>query len=359
MWVTFHSTASGSVAVQLPCYFRCGVRAAHRSALPCPLASGLPMRRLTPLRRVPVRLLRHATAAGQFQLFLAANAAPRAARAAPCTADAASCAAVTAPLPRKKSRFNRGCRCARLPTSGWLRHLADALASVGCVISQVRSPSRQPGGCVTSYSCSAGAAASRTAGTLLRNCPCSAGRCPINFTRCCHSAVYCRCSSSPPKETSVQSRVQVRSPPGIRLAAPPGRCARLGWLRHLAGALAFPATGWLRHLAAAPQMRPRLALPAHCSAIVRAALVAARSISLAAVSAQCTAVTAPLPRKKSRFNRGCRCTRPPAPVGCSTSQMRLPRLAASSRRCTRLPGTRMAASPRAAVPWMHPHFLLH
>ena len=211
MWVTFHSTASGSVAVQLPCYFRCGVRAAHRSALPCPLASGLPMRRLAPLRRVPVRLLRHATAAGQFQLFLAADAAPCAARAAPCTADAASCAAVTAPLPRKKSRFNRGCRCARLPTSGWLRHLADALASVGCV---------------TSCSCSADAAASRAAGTLLRNCPCSAGRCPISFTRCCHSAVYCRCSSSPPKVISVQSRVQVRAPSGS------------GWLQHLADALA-------------------------------------------------------------------------------------------------------------------------
>ena len=206
----FHCTASGSVAVQLPCYFRCGVRVAHRSALPCPLTSGLPMRRLAPLRRVPVRL-RHVTAAGQFQLFLAADAAPRAARAAPRTADAASCAAVTAPLPRKKSRFNRGCRCARLPASGWLRHLADALASVGCVIS---------------CGCSVDAATSSAAGTLLRNCPCGAGRCPISFTRCCNSAVYCRCSSSPPKEISVQSREQLRAPLGS------------GWLRHLADALA-------------------------------------------------------------------------------------------------------------------------
>ena len=71
---------------------------------------------------------------------------------------------------------------------------AGAIASrhpVGCVILQVRSPSRQLGGCITSCSCSADAAASRAAGTLLRNCPCSAGRCPISFTRCCHSAVYC------------------------------------------------------------------------------------------------------------------------------------------------------------------------
>ena len=169
----------------------------------------------------------------------------------------------------------------------------------------------------------------------------------------------CRYSASPPKEISVQSRVQVRSPPDIRLAAPPRRCARLGWLRHLAGARLPGNRVAASPRAAAPQMRPRLALPAHCSAIVRAALVAARSISLAAVTAQCTVGAAPLPRKLSRFNRGCRCARPPAPVGCSTSQMRLPRLAASSRRCTRLPGTRMAASPRAAVPWMQPHFLLH
>jgi hypothetical protein len=76
--------------------------------------------------------------------------------------------------------------------------------------------------------------------------------------------------------------------------------------------------------AAAPQMRPRLALPAHCSAIVHAALVAARSVSLAAVTAQCPVCAAPLLRKKSRFNRGSKCARPPAPVGCSTSQMRLP-----------------------------------
>ena len=138
---------------------------------------------------------------------------------------------------------------------------------------------------------------------------------------------------------------QMRSP---RLAASSRRCARLPGNRVAASPRA-----------AAPQMRPRLALPAHCSAIVHAALVAARSISLAAVTAQCTVGAAPLPRKLSRFNRGCRCARPPAPVGCSTSQMRLPRLAASSRRCTRLPGTRMAASPRAAVPWMQPHFLLH
>jgi len=199
VWVTFHSTASGSVAVQLPCYFRCGVRAAHRSALPCPLASGLPMRRLTPLRRVPVRLLRHATAAGQFQLFLAADAAPRAARAAPCTADAASCTAVTLQMQRHALPVQRHA----LPTQ---RH------------------------------------------ALPLRCQCSATRCPCSAMHCRRSVMRCRYSASPPKEISVQSRVQVRSPPDIRLAAPPRRCARLGWLRHLAGALAFPATGWLRHL---------------------------------------------------------------------------------------------------------------
>jgi hypothetical protein len=79
-------------------------------------------------------------------------------------------------------------------------------------------------------------------------CRCSASRCPCSAMHCRHSVMRCRYSASPPKEISVQSRVQVRSPPDIRLAAPPRRCARLGWLRHLAGALAFPATGWLRHL---------------------------------------------------------------------------------------------------------------
>jgi hypothetical protein len=362
---------------------------------------------------------------------LSAGAAPRAARAASCTSDAASCAAVTAPLPRKKSRFNRGCRCARLPTSGWLRHLADALASVGCVISQVRSPSRQPGGCVTSCSCSADAAASRAAGTLLRNCPCSAGRCPISFTRCCHRAVSCLCSSSPPKEISVQSREQVRAPSGS------------GWLHHLAGALASvgcvisqvhlpyrqpggcfasrscsvnaaasraagtllrncprsvpadsarvpraakptpPATdspaaqvsglvavratviglakvglAWspghrlgqrhlyrlrssrrrqsMRRLALLPHARElreahrrrKLPVPSLVRAphVVHAALPlpAVRAAPCAAVAVLRTAVAAPLLRKKSRFNRGCRCARPSAPVDCVTSQMRSP-----------------------------------
>ena len=251
MWVTFHSTASGSVAVQLPCYFRCGVRAAHRSALPCPLASGLPMRRLTPLRRVPVRLLRHATAAGQFQLFLAADAAPCAARAAPCTADAASCTAVTLQMQRHALPVQRHA----LPTQ---RHALPL---------QRLSPERNLGSIE-----GAGALASRH---------------PVG------------CATS-----------QMRSP---RLAASSRRCARLPGNRVAASPRA-----------AAPQMRPRLALPAHCSAIVHAALVAARSVSLAAVTAQCPVCAAPLPRKLSRFNRGSKCARPPAPVGCITSQVRSP-----------------------------------
>jgi hypothetical protein len=103
---------------------------------------------------------------------------------------------------------------------------------------------------------------------------------------------------------------QMRSP---RLAASSRRCARLPGNRVAASPRA-----------AAPQMRPRLALPAHCSAIVHAALVAARSVSLAAVTAQCPVCAAPLLRKKSRFNRGSKCARPPAPVGCITSQVRSP-----------------------------------
>jgi hypothetical protein len=77
--------------------------------------------------------------------------------------------------PRRCARLSRLRHLAgalALPAAGWLRRLAQLLRG-----------------------CSADAAASRAAGTLLRNCPCSAGRCPISFTRCCHSAVYCRCSS--------------------------------------------------------------------------------------------------------------------------------------------------------------------
>jgi hypothetical protein len=60
--------------------------------------------------------------------------------------------------------------------------------------------------------------------------------------------------------------------------------------------------------------------------VVHAALPlpAVRAAPCAAVAVLRTAVAAPLLRNKSRFNRGCRCARPSAPVDCVTSQMRSP-----------------------------------
>ena len=117
------------------------------------------------------------------------------------------------------------------------------------------------------------------------------------------------------------------------------------------GALAFPALGWRKSgrttrtpaiagrvgdatVQLFSRVQPRLALLVHCPAIAHAALIAARAVSLADVAAPCTAGVAPLPRKKYRLDRGSRCTRLPGT-----------RVAASPSRCARLPGTLSVAVP--------------
>ena len=91
-------------------------------------------------------------------------------------------------------------------------------------------------------------------------------------------------------------------------------------------------------------MQPRLALPAHCSAIVHAALVAARSVSLAVVTAQCTVGAAPVvQRMQPLFSRSW-CIAPQLPMQRSC------RLRTRSLRCARrllrLPVRRMAVCRR-------------
>jgi len=157
------------------------------------------------------------------------------------------------------------------------------------------------------------------------------------------SVMCCRYSASPPKEISVQSRVQVRSPPDIRLAAPPRRCARLGWLRHLAGALAFPATGWLRHL---------VQLLRRCGRVSRCRHIAPQlSMQRWSLPDQFHSLLSPrsvlsVQLLSSERNLG-------SIEGASARALRL-RLAASPRRCARLSRLRHLAGALAlpAAGWL-------
>jgi hypothetical protein len=142
------------------------------------------------------------------------------------------------------------------------------------------------------------------------------------------SAMCCRYSASPPKEISVQSRVQVRSPPDIRLAAPPRRCARLGWLRHLVQLLRrCGRVSRCRHIAPQLSMQ-RWSLPDQFHS-----LLSPRSV----LSVQLLS---------SERNLG-------SIEGASARALRL-RLAASPRRCARLSRLRHLAGALAlpAAGWL-------